>query len=318
MNLLVSALGILCVLAGFCAQSQSYPEKPIRIVVPFAAGGSGDVVGRLIGTRFSEAWGQQVLIDNRPGAAGAIGAGIVARSAPDGYTLLLASSLAISPHIQKGNTFDIQKDFTAVAPIAQIEFALAVHPSVPAANLAEFVALLKKNPGKYSYASAGVGSIHHLSMEWFKRLADVDVVHVPYKGSGQIMPDVISGVIPVTYVGLAQTAQFVKAGKVRLIAIGGPDRISVAPGIVPIAESYPGFNGTTSWDLLAPAGTSREIVQKLNAAINKILRDPEVSERLNSLGLFPLGGSPEQFAARMRADYERWGKLIAEIGVKSE
>lgn len=318
MNLLVLAVGILCALACSGAHSQAFPAKPIRVVVPFAAGGSGDVVGRLIGTRLSDAWGQQVLIDNRPGAAGAIGAGIVARSAPDGHTLLLASSLAISPHIQKGNTFDIQKDFAPVVPVAQIEFVLVVHPAFPATKLAEFVALLKNNPSKYSYASAGVGSIHHLSMEWFKRVAGVEMVHVPYKGSGQIMPDVISGVIEVTYVGIAQAASFAKAGKVRVIALGGPERIAAAPGVAPIAESYPGFNGTTSWDLLAPAGTSPEIVQKLNAAVNRILREPEVSEQLNSLGLFPLGGSSEQFAARMRADHERWGKLIAEIGIKPE
>jgi tripartite-type tricarboxylate transporter receptor subunit TctC len=311
-------LGICCALIGSLAQAQSYPTKPIRIVVPFAAGGSGDVVARLIGAGLTEAWGQQIVVDNRPGAAGAIGANVVARAEPDGHTLLLASSLAITPHLQKSNTFDIQKDLAPIVPVSQIEFALTVHPSLPASNLAEFVALMKANPGKYNYASAGVGSIHHLSMEWFKRLAGIDIVHVPYKGSGQIMPDVISGKVEVTYVGLAQAAPFAKDNKVKVIAIGGPQRIAAAPNVAPIAESYPGFNGTTSWDLLAPAGTAPEIVRKLNAEVNRILRQPALEERLVSLGLFPLGGSPEQFAARIRADYERWGRLIGELGVKPE
>lgn len=300
--------------------AQSYPSKPIRFVVPFAAGGSGDVVGRLIGMRLSEAWGQQVIIDNRPGAAGAIGAAMVARSTADGYTLLLAddSPLSITPHIQKNLSFDAEKDFAPIIPVAQIEFVLTVNPSLPVSNLSEFIGLLKKEPGKYSYASAGIGSIHHLSMKWFKRLAGVDMVHAPYKGSGQILPDVISGQVGVTYTGMAQTMPFVKAGKLKVLALGGPLRNSAAPGIPPIAESFPGFNGTTSWNLLAPAGTPREIVQKLNVDINKILRDPEVAEQLVSRGLFPLGGTSEQFAARMRADYQKWGKLIAEIGVKAE
>jgi len=302
------------------AVAQSWPAKPVRLVVPFAAGGSGDVVGRLIGAKLTEGWGQQVVLDNRPGAAGTIGAGLVARAAPDGYTLLLAddSPLSITPHIQKSLSFDPERDFAPIVPIAQIEFVLTVNPSLPATNLAEFVDLLKRNPGKYTYASAGIGSIHHLSMEWFKRLAGIDMVHAPYKGSGQILPDVISGQVGITYTGLAQTMPFVKAGKLRVLAIGGPKRVEAAPGVPPVAETYAGFNGTTSWNLLAPAGTSRDIVQKVNTDVNRLLRDPDVSGQLISRGLFPLGGSPEQFAARMRADYEKWRKVIADIGLKAE
>ncbi|HKQ29343.1 MAG TPA: tripartite tricarboxylate transporter substrate binding protein [Burkholderiales bacterium] len=307
---------LLCALA----HAQTYPSKPVRFVVPFAPGGSGDVVGRTIGAKLTEAWGQQILIDNRPGAAGTIGAAIVARSPADGYTLLLAddSPLAITPHIQNSLPFDPQKDFAPIVPIAQIEFLLTVHPSVPAANLAELVALLKANPGKYSYASAGIGSIHHLSMEWLKQAAGVDMVHVPYKGSGQILPDVIAGQVAITYTGLAQTMPFVQGGKLKAIAIGGPRRVGSAPGVPPVAETYAGFNGTTSWNLLAPAGTPPDILQKLNIEVNRILRDPQTVQQLESRGLFPLGGSAEQFAVRMKADFEKWGKIIADVGLKAE
>ncbi len=308
---------VICALTWIPAHAQPYPAKPIRLIVPFAPGGSGDVVGRTIGAKITETWGQQIVLDNRPGAAGVIGAGMVSRAAPDGYTLLLAddSPLSITPHIQKPMPFDALKDFAPIIPIAQIEFLLTVHPSIPARSLGEFVAYLKKNPGKFSYASAGIGSIHHLSMEWLKRVAGVDMTHVPYKGSGQILPDVIAGLVQVTYTGLAQTMPFVKSEKLRAIAIGGPQRIASSPEIPPIAETYAGFNGTTSWNLLAPAGTPNEIVQRLNAEVNRILRDPQMVEQLVSRGLYPLGGSSEQFAVRMRADHEKWGKVIAEIGL---
>lgn len=260
------------------------------------------------------------MLDNRPGAAGTIGAGIVARSAPDGYTFLLGDDgvISISPHIQKSLSYDPQKDFIPVVQLAVVEFVLTVHPSVPAASLSEFINLLKREPGKYSYASAGIGSIHHLSMEWFKQVSGVDVIHVPYKGSGQILPDVISGTIPITYTGLAQTMPHVRAGKLRALAIGGPNRVEAAPGVPSLSETFPGFNGTVAWNLFAPAGMSRDLVQRVNTDVNRVLRDPDVSAQLTARGLFPLGGTPERFADKMRADYARWGKLIADIGMKAE
>ncbi len=320
MKMLSMVLALVVLGAGTAAQAQSYPNRPIRFVVPFAAGGSGDIVGRTIAAKLTEAWGQQVIIDNRPGAAGSIGAGMVARAPADGYTLLLAddSPLTITPHIQKDATYDPRKDFVPIIPIAQIEFVLTVNPAVPASTLPELVALLKANPGKYSYASAGIGSIHHLSMEWLKSLARVDAVHVPYKGSGQILPDIISGQIPITYTGLAQTMPHARAGKLKVIGLGGPRRVASAPGVAPIAETYPGFNGTTSWNLLAPVGTSPEIVQKVNLEVNRILKTPEVAAQLTAQGLFPLGGSSEDFSERMKADYVRWGKVIQDIGMKAD
>lgn len=315
---------IASALAAFaCAgqpAAQSYPDRPIRVVVPFAAGGSGDIVARTIGTKLTEAWGQQILIDNRPGAAGSIGTAAVARAAPNGYTLLVAdgSPLTITPHVQKALPYDPAKDLVPILAMARIEFVLTVNPSVPASTLPELVALLKQNPNRYSYASAGIGSIHHLSMEWLRQLAGVSMTHVPYKGSGQILPDVIAGQVPITYTGLAQTMPHVRAGKLKAIALGGTERLAAAPGVAPVAETYPGFDGTTSWNLFAPVGTPRDILQRLNAEVNRALKDPKVSEQLVAGGLQPIGGGAEELAARLRDDYVRWGKLIAEIGLKPE
>jgi len=311
---------IVLVLAIGVAHADTWPAKPVRFIVPFAPGGSGDIVGRTIGARLTDAWGEQILIDNRPGAAGAIGTAATASASPDGYTLLLAddSPLSITPHIRKGLPYDALKDLVPIVPIARIEFVLTVNPGVPAKSLAELVALLKANPGKYSYASAGIGSIHHLAMEWLKQLAGVDMVHVPYKGSGQILPDVIAGVVPITYTGFAQTMPQVRAGRLRALAVGSPERVAAAPELPSIAESYPGFDGTTSWNLFAPAGTPLEIVQKVNSEVNRILRIPEVAEQLSSNGLFPLGGTSPQFAAAMRASYERWGRIVRAVGLKPE
>lgn len=305
---------------GTLATAQPYPDRPIRFVVPFAAGGSGDIVARTIGSKLTEAWGQQVLIDNRPGAAGSIGTAAVARAAPNGYTLLVAdgSPLTITPHVQKSLPYDPTKDLLPILAMARIEFVLTVNPTVPASTLPELVALLKQNPTRYSYASAGIGSIHHLSMEWLKQLAGVSMTHVPYKGSGQILPDVIAGQVPITYTGLAQTMPHIRAGKLKAIALGGTERLTAAPGIAPVAETYPGFDGTTSWNLFAPVGTPRDILQRLNAEVNRALKDPKVAEQLIAGGLQPIGGGSDELAARLRDDFARWGKLIAEIGLKPE
>ncbi|MDX3905446.1 MAG: tripartite tricarboxylate transporter substrate binding protein [Pigmentiphaga sp.] len=312
------AAGAVTALACFVAHGQPYPSKPIRLVVPFVSGGSGDVVGRLIGEQLTAAWGQQVIIDNKPGAAGVIGASNVARSAADGYSLLLAddSVLTITPQLQKELPFDIRRDFTPVVSIAQIEFVLSVNPAVPARTLPELVDLLKRNPNKYSYASAGVGSVHHLSMEWFKRLADVEMVHVPYKGSGQILTDLVAGQVPIGYTGLAQTQPFLRGKKLVPIALGGPRRNPSDPDIAPFAETYPGFDGTTAWNIVAPAGTPPDIVRKLNDEVNRILREPAIASQLQAAGLTPVGGTPARLAATITANYAKWGKLIRQLDLK--
>lgn len=307
------------VICGY-AHAQGYPNKPIRVVVPYSAGGSGDVVARTIGVKLTEAWGQQIIVDNRPGAGGNIGTENVARAPADGYTLLLGTDIqmAINPHIFRNLPFDPDKDFEPVVQGAFIEFVLSVNPIIPANNLPELIAFLKASPGKYSYASSGVGSTHHLSMEWLKHVAGVNVVHVPYKGSGQTLPDLISGQVQLAYTGIAQTMPYVKAGKLKAIAIGAAQRISAVPGVATISETYPGVETNGSWNYFAPAGTPREIVMKINTEVNRILAMPEVRERFVSQGLFPIGGTPEKLAARMKSDYQKWGAVIRTIGLKAE
>ena len=301
-------------------QSPTYPIKPVRVVVPYAPGGSGDVVARTVGIKLTEAWGQQFLIDNKPGASGNIGTDFVAKAPADGYTLLLGTDIqmAINPHIYKALPFVPNRDFAPVVLGAFIEFVIAASPALPVTNLAELVAYAKRNPGKLSYASSGVGSTHHLSMEWLKSVAGIDMVHVPYKGSGQIMPDLISNQVQLAYTGIAQTMPHVKAGKLKAIAIGAARRLDAAPGVPTIAETYPGIETNASWNFFAPAGTPRDVIAKLNAQINQVLITPDVSERLIGQGLFPIGGTPEQLSARMNADYEKWGKVVRQVGLKED
>ena len=317
--MLAAALALLCALPG-AASAQAYPNKLVKVIVPFPAGGSGDVVSRIIGAKLSEAWGQAVVSDFRPGATGNIGAELVARAPADGYTLMLGidTQMVVNPHMFKSLPYNPDKDFAPIVPVVFIGYAMVVHPGIPATTLAQLVAHFKANPGKYHYASLGLGSIHHLSTELFKHVAGVDVVHVPYKGAAQTLIDLIAGEIQLVYTGLPQAMPHVKSGKIRAIALGSAQRIDAAPGVPTIAETYPGFETTSSWNYFAPAGTSREIVMKINSEVNRILAMPEVRERFNSQGLFILGGSPETLAARMKTDYDKWGAVIRSINLKPD
>ena len=319
-RLLSTAAALLAFALPQILPAQTYPNKPIRVVIPYPAGGSADIVGRTIGAKLTEAWGQQILIDNKPGAGGNIGTEFVAKSAPDGYSLLLATDIqmAINPHVYKSLPFNPDRDFAFVAQAAFIEFVLSVHPSIPANNLTELIAHLKAHPGKYSYASSGYGSTHHLSMELLKSMTGIDMVHVPYKGSGQMLPDLISGQVQLAFTGIPQTMPHVRSGKLKAIALGSAKRLDAAPGVPTIAETLPGFEANASWNYFAPAGTPREIVMKLNAEINRILNLDNVSERLVSQGLIPIGGTPERLAERMKSDYVKWGKVVKDIGLKVE
>lgn len=303
-----------------CVQAQTYPNKPIKLVVPFPPGGSGDLVARLVGNKLTEAWGQQIIVDFKPGATGNIGAEVVARSPADGYSLMLGidTQMVINPHFFKNLPYNPDKDFTPVVPVVFIGYVLLVHPSIPGNNLSEVMAYFKANPGKYSYASLGIGSIHHLSSEMLKRVAGVDLVHVPYKGAAQTLIDLISGEIQLVYTGVPQAMPHVKAGKAKAIAVGSAQRLEAVPGVPTIAETYPGFETTSSWNIFGPAGTPPEVVKKINLEVNRILALQDVRERLNSQGLFVLGGSPEKLAATMKSDYEKWGAVIRSLNLKPE
>ncbi len=320
MQVLAAVQLMIALFAACCgsALAQAYPNKPIRLVTGYSAGGSPDVVGRIIGVKLTEAWGQQILIDNRPGASGNIGAEHVAKAMPDGYTLLLATvnELGINPHLQKSPPFNPDRDFAPVVMAVQNELVLSVHPSIPANNLRELVAYAKANPGKISYASLGTGSIHYLGIEWLKNLAGIDMVHIPYKGSSQLLPDLLSGQVQLSFTGIPAAMPHVKLGKLRAIAIGAVKPLVATPGISPISETFPGFEAGSMFGFLAPAGTPRDIVMKLNTEINRILALPDVIERLSGQGLYPIGGTPEQHAARMKSDSVKWGKVIKDIGLK--
>lgn len=303
-----------------CAQAQTYPNRPIKLVVPFPPGGSGDLVARLVGNKLTEAWGQQIIVDFKPGATGNIGAELVARSPADGYSLMLGidTQMVINPHFYKNLPYNPDKDFTPIVPVVFIGYVLLVHPSIPGNNLSEVMAYFRAKPGKYSYASLGIGSIHHLSTEMLKSVAGVDLVHVPYKGAAQTLIDLIGGEIQLVYTGVPQAMPHVRAGKAKAIAVGSAQRLDAVPGVPTIAETYPGFETTSSWHIFGPAGTPPDVVRKINAEVNRILEQPDVRERLNSQGLFVLGGSPEKLAATLKSDYEKWGAVIRSLKLKPE
>jgi tripartite-type tricarboxylate transporter receptor subunit TctC len=310
------------VLVGFaaCAHAQTYPNRPIKMVVPFPPGGSGDVVARLIGHKLTEAWGRQIVVDFRPGAGGNIGAEAVARSTGDGYSLMLGidTQMVVLPHFYKNLPYDAEKDFVPVVAVAYIGYVLVVHPSIPGTTLAEAMAHFKAHPGKYSYASLGTGSIHHLSTEMLKNVAGVDLVHVPYKGAAQTLIDLIGGEIHLVYTGIPQSIPHVKSGKAKAIGLGSAQRLDAMPGVPTIGETYPGFETTSSWYVFAPAGTPRAVVMKINEEVNRILKMPDIVDRLNSQGLFVLGGTPEFVAARLKTDHEKWGVVIKKLNLKVE
>ena len=300
--------------------ADDYPSKPIRVIVPYAPGGAGDLIGRAIGTKMTEAWGQQILIDNRPGAGGNIGTELAARSPADGYTLLLGTDIqmAINPHLFKNLPFDPERDFAPVIAADYVAFVLAANPAVPAKTVPELVAYVKAHPGKLNYGSAGVGSTHHLTMEWLKTVAGIDIIHVPYKGSGQLLPDLLSGQIQLAYMGLSPAIPYIKAGRLRALAVGTASRLSSEPQLPTLAETYPGIEAGATWSYFAPAGTPRAIVLKLNQEIDKIQKMKDVQDLLMAQGLMPVGGTPEDLAARTRSDSARWAKVIQQAGVRAE
>lgn len=283
-------------------------------------GGAGDFFGRTIGNKLTSAWGQQVLIENRPGAGGNIGATAAAKAPADGYTLLLlAEVLTVNPHLYKQLPYNPDADFAPVILVAFVELMLAVHPSVPAVDLAQLIAYAKANPGKLNYGSAGIGTPHHLSMELFRHAARLDLVHVPYKGSGQIIPDLLAGQVQMASMGVPPTLPHVRGGKLRAMAVFSASRLAAIPEVPTVAESgFPDVAAHSMWCLLAPAGTPPEIVGKLNAEVDKILRMPDVEAAFRAQAIRPGGGSPGELAERIGAERLKWGRVIAEAGIKPE
>jgi tripartite-type tricarboxylate transporter receptor subunit TctC len=311
------ALGLNANFVNANAQER-YPSKPLRIVVPFAPGGSTDIFARLIGERLGGALGQPVVIENRAGAGGNIGAEVVARSTPDGYTLLMATTgvMAINNALYKSMTYDAAKDFEPVIFIASITNVLIVPQDFPAKNVAELVALAKREPGKLSFASSGAGSSTHMSAELFKSLTGTDILHIPYKGSGQALPDLISGRVSMMFENAPGAVSYIKAGKVRALAVTGLRRAAALPELPTVAESgVPGYESLSWSGFAAPAGTPREIIRKINGETAAILATSDMRAKLAEQGAEAVGGPPEQFAEHVRAEREKWSRLIRSRGI---
>ena len=301
------------------APAQTYPTKPIRLVVPFPAGGTTDILAREVGQTLSASLGQPVVIDNRPGAAGNIGSELVAKSAPDGYTLLMGTvgTHAINPSLYARLPYDHVADFAPVILVARVPNVLEVTPSLPVYSVADLIKLAKQSPGRINFASSGSGTSIHLSGELFKTMAGVDMTHVPYKGSAPALTDLIGGQVQVMFDNLPSSLPQIKAGKLRAIAVTSTQRAPALPDVPTIAESgLPGFEATSWFGVVAPAGTPPAIVARLNADVNQWLQTPDAKEKLLAQGAAAAGGSPEQFAAYIRAETEKWAKVVKASGAK--
>ena len=314
--------------AASTGSGQAYPVKSIRFIVPFAAGGGNDNVARLVGKRLADSLGQPVVIDNRPGAGGVLGAELAAKAAPDGYTLFLGGvgSHAINPNLHERLPYDPIKDFAPIVLLASAPLILVVHPSVPADSIREFIALARSNtalarskPGQLNYASNGNGSSSHLAAVMFEVMAGVSMVHVPYKGLSPALTDLLSGRVQLMFSSVVAILPHIKAGKLRGLAVTAGKRLSSMPELPTVAESgLTGYEASSWYGVLAPAGTPGEIVAKLNAGMVKALEQPEVRNSLLAEGAEPVGGTPEQFAAHIRSEMERLGKLIREAKIRLE
>ncbi len=310
---------IVLVAGAFGASAQGYPHKPVRMVVGFPPGGGTDVVARVIGQKLSEWWGQVVVVENRPGATGTIGADAVAKSAPDGYTLLMGhvNSHAIAPNLFKNLPYDPIRDFAAVAYVGYVPNVLAVHPSVPAKSMRELIALAKAKPGSLHFASSGNGSTQHLAGEMFKQLAGVDMVHVPYKGSGDAIKDLLAGVVELNFDTMPPVVEHIRGGRLRGLAISTPTRLAQLPDVPTfIEEGMTGFDVTNWYGVMAPAATPRELVARLNADINKAMRVPEVRARLEQVGTQLKEQSTAEFSAFMKAELIKYAKLVKDADIK--
>jgi tripartite-type tricarboxylate transporter receptor subunit TctC len=298
----------------------AYPERPVRLVVPYSAGGSTDTVARLVGARLTERTGQQFVIDNRTGAGTIIGTEIVARAAPDGYTLLMATPpLAVNPSLYEKVPYVLERDFVAVTNIAASSNLLVVHPSVAATSTRELIALLKANPGKYNYGSSGVGGAGHLAMALFTSMAGVEAVHVPYKGGAPAVADLVAGRLSLMMANLTTAQPHIRAGRLRGLGIGTSKRSTLFPDLPTIAESgVPGYEANNWNGVVAPARTPKAIIERLHREVAAILKESAVAERMAKSALEPIGDTPNEFSRYLKSESDKWGKLVKFAGIRPE
>ena len=317
----VVLLAAIALTAQAAAAAQTYPEKPVRVVVPATAGGALDVVARQLMQKLGESLGAQFIVDNRGGAAGAIGAENVARAAADGYTLMFASSsvLAINPTLGAKTTYDILRNFAPIILVGYAPNVLAVHPSLPARTVKELIAIAKAQPGTLAFASNGAGTLSHLTAALFMQQAHIDMLHVPYKSAAPAVIAAAAGEVPLIFSAYPSVSTQMQAGKLRGLAVTSAKRIAAAPALPTIAEAaLPGFESTQWWGFYAPAGTTADVIARLNREMNLILATADTRKRLAAEGAEPAGGSPGDLGAYHRADYERWEKVIRAAGIKAD
>jgi len=316
--LLAAGAGCAFVMISGALPAQGYPAKAIRVVVPYAPGGATDLTARLVGQKMQEAMKQNVLVDNRPGAGGVIGTDIVAKAAPDGYTVLIAvpAEIAILPHLQK-MPYDVARDLAPVSLAAVTPLVLVVHPSLPVRSVKDLIAFARARPGQLSYASAGTGGVQHLSGELLKISMKLDMAHVPYKGAGPVMPDLIGGHVPMFFSGMPPAMPHVKAGKLRALAVTTARRSPAAPDVPTMAEAgVPGFDISNWFAYFVPSGTQAEVISRLNSEVNRGLKQPDVREKLASVGAETVGTSPEELAKFVRSESEKFARLVKLSGAK--
>jgi tripartite-type tricarboxylate transporter receptor subunit TctC len=324
-TIMIASPRLLVIFASLCfittsATAQEFPTRPITLVVPFPPGGSTTIVGRIIAEKMGDVLGQPVVVDNRGGAAGTLGARQVAASAPDGYTILLGYSgtLSVAPSFYQNVGYDVRKDFTPIGRIGAAPSTLTVHPSFPAKTVAEFVGYAKENPGRVNYGSAGVGSLNHIAGEYLAVKTGIKITHVPYKGSGPVLNDLLGGHIPAAFAPVPTVQSNVQAGMLRMLAVTGLKRSNLLPDIPTVAETVPGYEAVLRYGLLAPAGTPRPVIEKLNAALKIALATEDVKQKLAIEGADPAASTPEEYAADIDREESQWSGLIKSLGIKAQ
>jgi tripartite-type tricarboxylate transporter receptor subunit TctC len=316
----VLSLGLVAASAGQAVAADTYPSRPIRLIVPYAPGGGADTLARGIGQKLNETLGYSVVIDNRGGGGTILGSDLAAKARPDGYTIILvASTHAVVSSLHKNLPYDPIRDFSPVIRVASAPNILVVHPSVPAGSVKELVALAKSRPGELVYASSGNGGGSHLAMELLRSMARIDMVHVPYKGTGPAMIDVLSGQAKIMFGGMIGTLAHVKSGRLKALAVSSARRSAVVPDLPTVAESgFPGYEAATWYGVLAPAGTPAPIVKKLNGDIAATVNHPELKQRMSAQGADPAPTTPEEFAAYVKSEVRKWAKVVKESGAQAD
>jgi tripartite-type tricarboxylate transporter receptor subunit TctC len=310
---------VLCLVTSLAVCAQPYPNRPVKVVVPYAAGGLPDTMARLVGQKMGESMGQQLVVENRPGAGGIVGTTDVAKAAPDGYSLLVAdvAQIAINPHLFSKLPYDPLKELTGVSMMGTSALYLVAHASVPANSMKDLIALIKTQPGKISYGSSGLGSIHHLAMEALKVGLGLDMQHVPYKGTGQSVPALLGGQVPLLYAALPSIESHVKTGKVKILAVSTPQRSAQTPDVPTVAEAgVAGYDFVAEIGIYAPAGTPQEIISKLAGEAQKAVKQPDVAQRFKQLGIDAVGSTPEAYNAANRASYQKYERVVKASGAK--